>query len=79
MVLCPPPSVGPRPGTARWHPSSGLHPVAQTRAGERGPADKVSSSVQQRSACSRPRGPMDKASAHGAGDCRFESYQDQRR
>ena len=22
----------------------------------------------------RPRGPMDKASAHGAGDCRFESY-----
>ena len=21
-------------------------------------------------------GPMDKASAHGAGDCRFESYQD---
>ena len=22
---------------------------------------------------------MDKASAHGAGDCRFESYQDQRR
>ena len=24
----------------------------------------------------RPRGPMDKASAHGAGDCRFESCQD---
>ena len=24
--------------------------------------------------CHRPRGPMDKASAHGAGDCRFESY-----
>ena len=24
-------------------------------------------------------GPMDKASAHGARDCRFESYQDQRR
>lgn len=23
----------------------------------------------------RPCGPMDKASAHGAGDCRFESYQ----
>ena len=23
----------------------------------------------------RPRGPMDKASAHGAGDCRFESCQ----
>ena len=23
---------------------------------------------------SRPRGPMDKASAHGAGDCRLESY-----
>ena len=23
--------------------------------------------------CSRPRGPMDKASAYGAGDCRFES------
>ena len=23
----------------------------------------------------RPRGPMDKASAYGAGDCRFESYQ----
>ena len=22
----------------------------------------------------RPRGPMDKASAYGAGDCRFESY-----
>ena len=22
----------------------------------------------------RPRGPMDKASAHGAGECRFESY-----
>ena len=25
----------------------------------------------------RPRGPMDKASAYGAGDCRFESYQGQ--
>ena len=25
----------------------------------------------------RPRGPMDKASAHGAGDCRFESYRGQ--
>ena len=24
-----------------------------------------------------PRGPMDKASAHGAGDCRFESYRGQ--
>ena len=23
----------------------------------------------------RPRGPMDEASAYGAGDCRFESYQ----
>ena len=23
----------------------------------------------------RPRGPMDKASAYGAGDCRFESCQ----
>ena len=22
----------------------------------------------------RPRGPMEKASAYGAGDCRFESY-----
>ena len=25
----------------------------------------------------RPRGPMDKASAHGAGDCRLESYRGQ--
>ena len=25
-----------------------------------------------------PRGPMDKASAHGAGDCRFESYRGHR-
>ena len=25
------------------------------------------------SSSSRPRGPMDKASAYGAGDCRFES------
>ena len=25
----------------------------------------------------RSRGPMDKASAHGAGDCRFESYRGQ--
>ena len=24
--------------------------------------------------CRRPRGPMDKASAYGAGDCRFEPY-----
>ena len=24
-----------------------------------------------------PRGPMDKASAYGAGDCRFESYRGQ--
>ena len=27
----------------------------------------------------RPRGPMDKASAHGAGDCRLESYRGQLR
>ena len=27
---------------------------------------------------SRPRGPMDKASAYGAGDCRFESCRDHR-
>ena len=76
MVLRPPPSVGPRPGTARWHPGPGLHAMAQTCAGERGPADEATRSVQQRSACSRPRGPMDKASAHGAEDCRLESCRD---
>ena len=33
--------------------------------------DVFPASVQHRSC-----GPMDKASAYGAGDCRFESYQD---
>ena len=38
------------------------------------PPPSASSKLLDCSKCnSRPRGPMDKASAHGAGDCRFES------
>ena len=36
------------------------------------PAHKCSGSGWK-AFCNRPRGPMDKASAYGAGDCRFES------
>ena len=37
------------------------------------PVDKTRRSVAAETQSTWPRGPMDKASAYGAGDCRFES------
>ena len=41
------------------------------------PAIRIPSAHLPSSACMWPRGPMDKASAYGAGDCRFESCRGQ--
>ena len=68
----------PAPAKKRRARENPPRPEGRRRYGRSGPHGRVCKQVEMHNATAvcrlhRPRGPMDKASAYGVGDCRFES------